>query len=327
VLAILVEFMAPNDPRSTSKDHLFVPPQWVRFLDVDGRFHLRPFVYGLKQTRDPVTLRTMFAEDTGQVLPIKLLVRGTPYKLWGLIPGSRHLIGVEDGRWYPLGSDRLGRCILSRIIYGARISSTIGLIGVFLSFFLGLILGGLSGYFGGATDIVVQRIIEFLRSIPTIPLWMALSAALPPHWGPIKIYFGITVILSLFGWTGLARVVRGRFLSIRNEDYVVAASLSGSSQLKIIVIHMIPAFLSHIIASITLAIPGMIIGETALSFLGLGLRPPIISWGVLLQEAQNLQTVAHAPWLLSPVLFIVVTVLAFNFMGDGIRDAADPYSR
>ena len=327
VIALLVEPVAPNDPRRTSKDHLFVPPQGLRFVTAEGEFRLRPFVYGLRQTRDPVTLRTRFAIDPEQIYPVRLLAAGAPYRLWGVIAADVHLLAVPDGIWYPLGSDRLGRCILSRIIYGTRVSATIGLLGVFLSFVLGLLLGGLSGYFGGATDNAIQRLIEFLQSLPSIPLWMALSAALPPHWSPLKIYFGITIILSLIGWPSLARVVRGRFLSIRNEDFVVAASLSGSGRLKVISVHMIPSFLSHIIAAVTLAIPGMIIGETALSFLGLGLRPPIISWGVLLQEAQNLQTVAHAPWLLSPVLFIVVTVLAFNFLGDGVRDAADPYAR
>jgi len=233
----------------------------------------------------------------------------------------------EGSTLYLLGTDRLGRDQYSRLVYGTRLSTSIGLIGVALSFVIGIALGGISGYYGGAIDNIVQRSIEFLRAIPTIPLWMGLSAALPPHWSPVKIYFGITVILSLIGWTGLARVVRGRFLSLRNEDFIMAARLAGAGEARIIGRHMVPSFLSHIIASLTLSIPSMILSETSLSFLGLGLRPPAISWGVLLQEAQNLRSVALAPWLLMPGLAVVVTVLAFNFTGDGLRDAADPYSR
>jgi peptide/nickel transport system permease protein len=322
-----VELIAPNNPRDTHREFLFAPPQWPRFVDSEGTFSLRPFVYGATQTRDEVTLRPIVAPDVTVKKPLRLFVQGDPYEFWGVWEGRVRLVGVEEGDWFPLGTDRLGRCIFSRIVYGTRISTSIGLIGVFMSFLLGLFFGGISGYFGGVADTIIQRVIEFLRSLPSIPLWMALSAALPANLSPIAIYFGITVIISLIGWTGLARVVRGRFLSLRHEDFVLAAELSGSGKMRIIFRHMLPSFMSHIIASISLAIPGMILAETALSFLGLGLRPPIVSWGVLLQEAQSLQTVAFAPWLLSPVLFIVVTVLAFNFLGDGIRDAADPYSR
>jgi peptide/nickel transport system permease protein len=221
----------------------------------------------------------------------------------------------------------MGRDMLSRILYGSRISTSVGLIGVFLSFVLGILIGGVSGYYGGAVDNIVQRAIELILSIPTIPLWMALSAALPPHWEPLKIYFAITIILSLTGWTGLARVVRSKFLSLREEDFVVSARLAGASEIRIILRHMLPSFMSHIIASVTLAIPGMILGETALSFLGLGLRPPVISWGVLLQEAQNLSVIALYVWLLIPALYVILTVLCFNFLGDGLRDAADPYAK
>jgi peptide/nickel transport system permease protein len=233
---------------------------------------------------------------------------------------------VEEGYMFLLGTDRLGRDMLSRIIYGARISTSIGLIGVFLSFVLGITIGGISGYFGGTVDNFIQRTIEIIRSIPTIPLWMALSAALPENWSPLRVYFAITIILSLTGWTGLARVVRSRFLSLREEDFVMAARFMGASEARIIFRHMLPSFMSHLIASITLSIPGMILGETSLSFLGLGLRPPVISWGVLLQEAQNLTVVALYPWLLIPVVFVITTVLCFNFVGDGLRDAADPYA-
>jgi peptide/nickel transport system permease protein len=228
---------------------------------------------------------------------------------------------------YLLGTDRLGRDMVSRILYGLRVSTSIGLLGVFLSFVLGILIGGFSGYYGGAFDTVVQRIIEFIICMPQIPLWMGLSAALPPHWPTMRVYFGITIILSLIGWTGLARVVRSKFLSLREEDFVMSARLIGASELRIVMKHMVPSFFSHIIASITMSVPGMILAETALSFLGLGLRPPVISWGVLLHEAQNIKTVALAPWLLIPGLFVVVTVLAFNFLGDGLRDAADPYAR
>lgn len=237
----------------------------------------------------------------------------------------RSFFGVEEGTIFLFGTDRLGRDVFSRILYGARISTTIGLVGVFLSMVLGIIIGGISGYYGGKIDNFIQRTIEFLISIPTIPLWMALSAALPRYWSQIKVYFAITVILSLIGWTGLARVVRSKFLSLKDEDFVVAARLAGASEWRIIFKHMLPSLTSHLIASATLAIPGMILGETGLSFLGLGLRPPAISWGVLLQEAQNIRTVALYPWLLIPGLFVIVTVLCFNFVGDGLRDAADPY--
>jgi peptide/nickel transport system permease protein len=279
-------------------------------------------------TIDPEALRRTFVIDESVRHPIGLFVRGEPYRLWGLLTLDRHLIGpLEAGApMYLLGADRLGRDVLSRIIAGARISMSIGLIGVLLSLVLGVLIGGISGYYGGGVDMVIQRVIEFLRSIPTIPLWLGLAAALPPNWPPLRIYFGITIILSLIGWTGLARVVRGRFLALREEDFVMAARLDGSSELRVILRHMVPSFMSHIIAAITLAIPNMILAETALSFLGLGLRSPIVSWGVLLQEAQNIRAVATAPWLLLPGIAVVAAVLALSFLGDGLRDAADPYA-
>jgi peptide/nickel transport system permease protein len=271
----------------------------------------------------------VFEPDYEAIYPIYFFVKGTPYELWGLFEMDRHLFGLQDpeGIYFALGADRMGRDMFSRIAYGTRISMSVGLIGVFLSLVLGILLGGISGYYGGVIDTIIQRIIEFIRSIPTVPLWMALSAAIPQDWPPLRVYFGITVILSFISWTGMARVVRGRFLSLRGEDFVMAASLAGASELRIIVRHMVPSFLSHIIASLTLGIPGMILSETSLSFLGLGLRPPVISWGVLLQESQNLRAVASAPWLMIPGLAVVLAVLAFNFIGDGMRDAADPYVR
>jgi peptide/nickel transport system permease protein len=262
--------------------------------------------------------------------PVGFFVQGHPYKLLGLFETNIHLMGLEtddeDASFYLLGTDRLGRDMWSRMAYGTRISMSIGFIGVVLSLLFGILLGGLSGYYGGTTDTVIQRLIEFIRSLPTIPLWLSLAAALPRDWPPLRTYFMITVILSIFGWTGLARVVRGRFLTLREEDFVMAARLAGTSEMRIIFRHMVPSFMSHIIAATTLAIPAMILSETSLSFLGLGLRPPVISWGVLLQEAQNIQSVALAPWLLVPGAAVIISVLCFNFLGDGLRDAADPYA-
>ena len=291
---------------------------------------------GYKVEVHPVALRKMFVVDEEAKIPVRPFVHGSPYKLLGLFETDMHLIGPaeydEDPNrivtpMYLLGGDRIGRDVLSRIIYGTRISMTIGLVGVALSFFIGILLGGLSGFYSGWVDNIIQRGIELLRSMPTTPLWMGLAAALPSSWTPIQVFFGITVLLSLIGWTGLARVVRGRFLALRTEDFVMSARLDGNSTLRIIRVHMIPSFASHIIASLTLAIPGMILAETALSFLGLGLRPPIVSWGVLLKEAQNIRSVATAPWLLLPGGAVIIAVLALNFLGDGLRDAADPYGR
>lgn len=327
-IGLFAEFISPYDPNAVSNLHVYVPPQVPRFCGPDG-FTLRPFVYGLERHRDPETRRVTYKRDRSTQYPLKFFVRGTPYRMWGIFKSDLHLFGTADPKQkvFILGSDRLGRDMFSRIVYGARVSTSIGLVGVFISVILGITIGGISGYYGGVIDSLVQRIIEFLRSIPTIPLWMGLSAALPMHWSPLKVYFGVVVILSLVGWTGLAREVRSKFISLREEDFVMAAKLVGATERRIIFRHMLPSFLSHIIASLTLAIPGMILGETSLSFLGLGLRPPAISWGVLLKEAQNVSTVALAPWLLLPGVAVIVTVLMFNFLGDGLRDAADPYGR
>ena len=329
LVAILAEFLAPFPPGAHSTRFTYAPPQPLHFFQQteDGtRFF--PHVNGFTVEVDPVALRRTFVVDPESVIPIGLFVRGEPYRLFGLIPGDLRLIGpVNRGDpMYLLGADRLGRDILSRIIYGTRVSMTIGLVGVALSLFLGVLLGGLAGYFGGWVDMVQQRVGEFLESIPAIPLWMGLAAAIPLTVPPLQVYFLITVILSVMGWTGLARVVRGKFYSLRTEDFVTAARLDGMSDYRIVMRHMVPNFLSHIIAVVTLAIPGMILAETALSFLGIGLRPPIVSWGVLLQEAQNIRAVATAPWLLLPGGAVVIAVLALNFLGDGLRDAADPYA-
>jgi peptide/nickel transport system permease protein len=326
-VAIFAEFLAPADPEVVAEPYKYLSPQGLVFHG------LRPGVYGLTRKRDEVTLRVSYTVDKSQWYPLLFFVRGDEYKMWNVFTADRHLFGLGQeakaagAPLYLLGSDRLGRDMLSRIIYGTRVSLLIGLISVALSLVLGITLGGISGYYGGAIDNGVQRVIEFVRSLPQIPIWLAIAAALPSGWSPIRIFFVITLILSLLSWTGLARVVRGRFLSLREEDFVMAARFAGASESRIIFRHMVPSFLSHIIASLTLAIPGIIIFETSLSFLGLGLRAPVISWGVLLQEAQNVQTVALSPWLLAPGVVVVIAVLGFNFLGDGLRDAADPYSR
>lgn len=330
LIAVFVEFLAPYYSETFWSQYTFAPPAKVYWFDYNeaGGLTFKPFAYGWTIKTDPVALRRVFTVDMKTKIPLGFFVRGEEYKMWGLIPGDIHLFGpVEKGSkpFFLIGADRLGRDMFSRIIFGTRISLSIGLVGVALSLVLGVLLGGISGYFGGTADMIIQRIIEFLRSIPTIPLWLGLSAALPKDWGPLQVYFGITIILSLIGWTGMARVVRGKFFALRTEDFVIAARLDGSSQLRIIVRHMVPSFMSHIIASITASIPGMIISETSLSFLGLGLRPPVVSWGVLLQEAQNIRSVATAPWLLLPGVAVIIVVLAMSFLGDGLRDAADPY--
>jgi peptide/nickel transport system permease protein len=329
-VAAFCEFVAPYNPETFSTQFVFAPPTRIHFFDVNGSFR-GPFVYGTQRERDPETLRPIFTEDTSLIYPIGFFVRGTPYKLWGRFDASLRLFGIaappDEQGIFIFGADRLGRDVFSRIVYGSRISLSIGLVGVLLSLLLGIVLGGISGYYGGVADNLIQRMIEFVRSVPSIPLWMGLSAALPANWPVIWVYFGITVILSLIGWTGMARVVRGQFLALREEDFVLAARLVGASEMRIIMRHMVPSFLSYIIASLTLAVPSMILAETALSFLGLGLRAPAISWGVLLQEAQNLRSVALAPWVMLPGAAVVLSVLAFNFLGDGLRDAADPYSR
>ena len=325
-LAAFAEFISPYNIHVRHIRHLYAPPQKIHFV-YNGKFHLRPAVYKMRFKIHPVTLREIYYEDPEEVYPIKLLCQGEKYTFWGLFETDIHLLGVkEGGTFFLLGTDRMGRDMLSRTICGSRISLSIGLIGVSLSLIFGLILGGLSGYLGGVTDIVIQRIIEVLRSFPAIPLWLGLSAALPMTWSPLRVYFAITVILSLLGWTGVARAARGKLLALREEDFAMAAYLAGANKWRIIYKHLLPSFLSHIIVTVTLRIPGMILGETALSYLGLGLRPPITSWGVLLKECQNLQDVAHHPWLLLPVLFIILTILSFNFIGDGLRDAADPYA-
>jgi peptide/nickel transport system permease protein len=320
------DFMATSNPRESNAQLGLMKPQPVRWFD---GWKFSPHVYAIKGKRDPRTFKRVYQVDPSQKLPVRFFVRGFEYEFLGLFSTDLHLLGVEGARaedtLFILGTDLQGRDLWSRLMYATRISMTIGLVSVALSLFLGLLLGGVSGFYGGWLDTLIQRIIEILRSIPTIPLWMGLAAAVPKDWSVTKMYFAITIIISLIGWTELARVVRGRFLSLREEDFVTAAELAGASRLRIIFRHMVPSFMSHIIAATTLALPAIIIAETSLSFLGLGMRPPAISWGVLLQAAQQVQAVALTPWLLLPAIPVVVAVLAFNFLGDGLRDAADPY--
>ena len=319
------EFLAPYALHTRHMDSIFGPPQQLHFFDDQGSF-VGPFVYGYSFRLNPQNRKREYTEDHKLVQPMRFLCRGEAYKYWGWVPGNLHLVcPAKGGTLFLLGTDRLGRDMLSRIIYGTRISLTIGLIGVSVSFTLGIIIGGLAGYYGGWVDNIAQRVIEIIRCIPHVPLWLALSAILPVDWSPLLIYFGITVILGLIDWTGLARAVRSKLLALREEDFCVAAQLMGARPRRIIFRHLLPSFTSHLIASATLAIPSMILGETALSFLGLGLRPPITSWGVLLNEAQNINVVVLYPWLLLPVVPVMLVVLAFNFFGDGLRDAADPY--
>lgn len=321
---LVTEILAPYNLHERHTDFIYAPPQRVHLFH-DGRF-VGPFVYRQRKSLDMETLRRIYTEDTAQPRPVRFLCAGDRYRFWGFADMSLHLAcPAGDGTLFLLGTDRLGRDVLSRILYGARISLTIGLIGIAASFTLGLVIGGIAGYYGGWTDMVVQRLIEIIRSFPELPLWMALSAVLPVTWSPILIYFGITGILALLDWTGLARAVRSKLLALREEDYTTAARLMGARPSRIIGRHLLPGFMSHLIASATLSIPGMILGETALSFLGIGLRPPITSWGVLLNEAQNINVVALYPWLMLPVAPVIIAILAFNFFGDGLRDAADPY--
>lgn len=328
VVVALADFLAYSDPNASEAKRSLLPPQGVHLFD-NGRFS--PFVYAIEGKRDMKTLKRVYQINPNKKLPVKFFARGFPYRFLGLFPTDIHVIGVEaegvktEDAIFLLGTDMLGRDLFSRLMLGTRTSMTIGLVGVMLSLILGILLGGISGFYGGALDNLIQRVIEILRSIPTIPLWMGLAAALPTYWSVTQIYFAITLIISLIGWTELARVVRGRFLSLREEDFVMAAELAGCSQMRIIFRHMVPSFLSHIIAATTLAIPAMIISETSLSFLGLGLRPPAISWGVLLQDAQNVQTLAISPWLMLSAIPVIIAILSFNFLGDGLRDAADPY--
>jgi peptide/nickel transport system permease protein len=322
---VIVEFLAPYNSESRHTDFIRAPPQAVHLFH-EGRF-VGPFVYGYTFRLDMDRLKRDYDTDTSKVYPLRFFCRGDIYSFWGLIESDRHLVcPAEGGIFFLAGTDRLGRDVLSRLIYGARISLTIGLVGITISFLIGIVIGGLAGYYGGTFDLLTQRVIEIVQSLPHIPIWLALAAIMPATWSPVLIYFGITMILGLMDWTGLARAVRSKLLALREEDYVLAAHLMGARAPRVIGRHLIPGFMSHLIAKATITIPAMILGETALSFLGLGLRPPITSWGVMLNEAQNINVVALYPWLMLPVVPVILVILAFNFLGDGLRDAADPYN-
>jgi peptide/nickel transport system permease protein len=324
LMIVVAEILAPYNLHSRNVDYIYAPPQGIHLFH-EGEF-VGPFVYGRQMTLDMENLQRNYTDNSADVQPLRFFCSGDPYRFWGLFDASFHLAcPAEGGEMFLLGTDRLGRDVLSRILYGARISLTIGLLGVAMSFVLGIVIGGLAGYRGGVFDLIVQRVIEVLQSIPSIPLWLALAAIMPVTWSPIVVYLGITVILGMLDWTGLARAVRSKLLALREEDYVLAAQLMGAGTTRIIGRHLIPGFMSHLIASATLTIPGMILGETALSFLGLGLRPPITSWGILLTEARSVSVIALYPWLLLPTVPVVLVILAFNFLGDGLRDAADPF--
>jgi len=326
-IAIFAEFLSPYTPHQRNTIYTSGSPMKLRFIDADKNFHIRPFVYGRISKRDPVTLRLLPEIDANQCWSLCFFGKGESYKLWGIFECDIHLFGVDEGFISLFGTDQLGRDLFSRCLYATRTSLSIGVIGVIITFFIGIIMGGIAGYIGGMADNIITRIMEFIRSIPTIPLWLSLAAALPREWTSLKVYFAITLILALVNWTNLARRVRGKLLTLREEDFIIAARLAGCRTSRVIFRHLLPSFLSYIIVDITISFPWMILGETSMSFLGLGLREPSVSWGVLLYSAQNIQTIAHMPWLLISGIFVIVSVIAFNFVGDGLRDAADPYSK
>lgn len=326
-IALFAEVLAPYDPGKRNTRYLAGPPMGVHLIDTRDGFSLGPHVYARASKRDPVTLRALPVVDESRHWPIAFFVRGDTYRLWGLFESDLHLFGASEGFVHLFGTDHLGRDLFTRCLYATRVSLSVALVGVIVAFVLGAIIGGIAGYFGGTIDVFVMRLIEFVRSIPTLPLWLALSAALPRDWTSLQIYVAVTFILALIGWTHLARTVRGKLLALREEDFVIAARLSGCTDTRLIGRHLLPAFLSYLIVDLTISFPEILLAETSLSFLGLGLREPVESWGVLLYAGQNIRSIAHMPWLLIPGLFVILAALAFNFVGDGMRDAADPYAK
>lgn len=327
VAALLAGFLSPYGVRTTHNKYTSAPPHWFRFVDDEGKFHLRPFVYGLEQSVDPNTFQRTYSTVKEEIYPVRFFTKGVPYKLFGFIPTEIHFFGVEEpGKLFLCGTDRNGRDLFTRILYGARVSLTVGLVGVFMSLIIGSLVGVMSGYFGGVFDNIAQRSIEVLTSFPRIPLWLALASALPVTWSSIKVYFGISLVLSLVNWGGLARQVRGKVLALRENDFVIAAQYTNCSDFRIIVRHLFPNTFSHVLVVATMSIPNMILGETSLSFLGLGIQAPMTSWGVLLSDAQSVRVFLQQPWLLLPAVFVMLTIISFNFVGDGLRDAADPFA-